>query len=127
MSRTRDLLTGIQGLLAAATTVTGTVGPLPYDDPDQRWAVSFTNAGDDALGRWGQGILMLQTRGAKGVPLDPDDIADPLAKILAALSGSTFGTVTVNQCLHARSSSGRDASNRYTRVDRFDLDLDYSA
>lgn len=126
MTATRDLLTGLQALLAATTTVPGYVSALPYE-VDRAWSVAYTNAATDPEGRWGQGILMLQSRGAPGIPLDADDIADPLVATLMGLTGTVLGSTAVTQCLHGLSSRGLDSSRRSVRADRFDLYLDYPA
>ncbi len=125
MSTTRDLLTGLQALLTEATRVTVTVGPIPWDAPDQRCAIQYTSGPTDPEGRWEQGVLMLQTRGATGVPLDADDIADPLKDVLIRIHGLVLGSVSVSDCQHRGASRGLDSSRRSVRADRFDLYLDY--
>lgn len=121
----RELLVGLRDLCAPAVDpIPGYPLALPYE-VDRAFALNYTNVATDPFGRWAQGILMLQSRGAPGVPLDADDIAATLVKVLTRTDGVSFGTVTVTQCLAGPSSRGLDSSKRSVRADRLDLYLDY--
>lgn len=120
----RDLLTGLQAHLTPSSDAPGYVSALPYDI-DRGWSISYTNVRTDPLGRWRQGILMLQSRGAPGVPLDADDIAAPLVAELIRTQGLVLGQVSITDCQHGPSSRGLDSSKRSVRADRLDVTLSF--
>lgn len=124
MSLDADLLRGLRDQVVTPVAT----GPVTLyqlsDDEDVQTAIGFTRGPTDPFGRWGQGILLLLSRGERSDPLTVHDNASPVVKALIAVAGVTFGTVTVNTVEHRGSSAGPDASKRTVRADTFFLDFD---
>lgn len=130
MSAEQDVLTGLRDLIAPDATANG-AGPGTLfhlsDDPDVQWALGLTRGPTEPLGRWGQAVLTLLTRGPRSQPLTVHGFADPIVRRLITVAGATFGATTVNSVEHRGSSSGLDSSKRTIRADQLFIDLDYQA
>ncbi|KJL37048.1 hypothetical protein RR49_01160 [Microbacterium ginsengisoli] len=137
MGTTTELLEGFAQLLAdaglAAWNPTGvyaddTLGifmKLMPTSPDRAVTLTIVDTTDDPTMPLGAKMLQVRGRGAPGDPTDVDDILDPIFTALHGLTGVTFGSQTVIQCLRRISAPmGMDQSKRWERADQFYLDVD---
>ena len=138
---TRDLLTGLASTIAGSGIGTYRADGTPYaagetaitfydspPSPDRvvmMVCVPLTDATVIPLGQW---LVQFYFRGLPGNPLDVDDLGDAVFDLLHGARDLTLGSTHVIQCLRQNSiGNGQDPARRWTRIDRYILDLDVAA
>lgn len=139
MSTTADVLNGYASLIATAgigvydpatayapTDTAVFIKNMPDGDyvPDRCIVLDLLTATDETVDPVSRVLLNVACRGTRGVPLDPDDLADQVFNLLQNRMGDVLGNTTVMQCLRRGSvPTGQDSQSRWTRVDHYYLDL----
>ena len=134
---TRDLLTGLAETIAGSGIATyrpsGTylptetaivVGASPQS-PDRvimMMCVPMTDATMIPMGKW---MVQFYFRGLPNNPLDVEDLGDAVFDLMHGATSMVMGSVNIIQCLRQGCvGNGQDASKRWTRIDRYMIDLD---
>ena len=141
MSMTRDLFTGLATTIAGAGIGTyrsdgsaylpGETAIVFHDtppSPDRVIMLMIVPLTDEAVLPTGKWLVQCYFRGLPGQPLDTEDLGDAVFNLLQAAGGLILGSVSITQILRNGSvPNGEDPQRRWTRIDRYFVDLDMAA
>lgn len=130
-----DLLNGIAGLIQSAGIATfNTTGSYQAADtaiffkavnptPDRIVTLTAYQVSDQPAQAESKFGVQVRMRGTQD-PRDVDELGDAIFVLLHGLTNTTFGSVTVEQCLRQSSITlGQDTSKRWERADAFYIDV----
>lgn len=134
---TRDIFTGLATLIAGAgigvyrpdgsayaAGETAIVFAESPPSPDRVIMMQVVPMTDETVLPSGVWMVQFYFRGVPGNRLDVHDLGDSVFDLLQGATGLTLGSVTVDQCQRQGSvPNGQDPSKRWTRIDRYMLDL----
>lgn len=134
---TRDLLTGLAQMLqdsgiatyrptgvynAGETGVTFKASPQNIDRCVMLICIPIKDGVAIPLSRW---MVQAYIRGLPNQTLDCDDLGDAVWDLWQGAKGVTTGTIHIIQMdRYSSADNGQDDSKRWTRIDRYLLDLD---
>jgi hypothetical protein len=134
---TRDLLTGLAQMIAdtgiavyrptgvyqpGETGVTFKASPQNIDRCIMLMCVPITDGAMVPMGRW---MVQAYVRGLPNDPMDVEDLGDAVFDLWQGATNITLGSTHAIQILRQGSvGNGQDDSKRWTRIDRYLLDLD---
>ncbi len=94
--------------------------------PDRAFALFATPMGDSVTQPIGQVRFQLQARGERNNPLDPEDLLDPVFKVLQGATAIPSGDYRITQVYRTnRVELGTDDNVRRTVADVYYADVDY--
>lgn len=83
---------------------------------------------DEAVIPTGKWLVQFLFRGLPGQPLDTEDLGDAVFDLMQGATDMVLGSVSVSQILRNGSvTNGQDPLRRWTRIDRYFVDLDLAA
>lgn len=136
MTATRDLLTTVAQMIAAAGvgswSTTGVPSPnLPAvvlkkmpASPDRAIVLNLVSQGDDVSMPLGRVMIQVRSRGAKNDPLDASDLDDAVFNLLHGISHLAVGSAEIIQLRRqVNTTLGFDDLNREEVVSQFYGDI----
>jgi hypothetical protein len=137
MGSTRDLLTGLAQTISdtgigsyratgaydpGETAIVFRASPQSPDRVIMMMCVPMTDAAMIPMGRW---MVQFYFRGLPNDPFDVEDLGDAVFDLMQGATSMPMGSINIIQCLRQGSvGNGQDASKRWTRIDRYMIDLD---
>lgn len=134
---TRDLFTGLaetidgSGIgtyrptgvyLPGETAIVHRSSPQSPDRVIMMMCVPMTDATMIPMGRW---MVQFYFRGVPNDTFDVEDLGDAVFDLMHGAKDMMMGSVHIIQCLRQGSvGNGQDTSKRWTRIDRYMIDLD---
>jgi hypothetical protein len=134
---TRDLLTGLAQMLADTgiavfnpsglyqPTDTAVVFKSAPSAPDRVITLTCVPLTDGVATPLSQWLVQAYVRGRAGDPMDVEDLADAVWDLWQGATGLTLGSTHAIQIRRQGSvGNGQDDAKRWTRIDRYLIDLD---
>lgn len=134
---TRDLLTGLAETIDGSgiakyrpagayqpgeTAVVFRSAPQTPDRVITMTCVPMSDAAMTPMGRW---MVQFYFRGLMNDPLDVEDLGDAVFDLMQGATSMQMGSINIIQCLRQGSvGNGQDTQKRWTRIDRYMIDLD---
>ncbi len=134
---TRDVLVGLAQMLADTgiavfnhsgayqVTDTAVVFKSAPSSPDRVITLTCVPLNDQVITPLSQWLIQAYVRGRPGDPMDVEDLADAVWDLWQGATGIQLGSAYAIQIRRQGSiGNGQDDSLRWTRIDRYILDLD---